>query len=120
MPSQGNNFIKNSYVPNLGDIVHLDWAPSIGSEMNGPHYGLVISANAYNIGTGLSILCPITTKNGKLSGFELPIKAGRVKGVAILSALRSVDYQVRNVQFECAADPKDVTEANRRIRMIFP
>ena len=120
MTNKGDNFLNNGYVPRFGDIVHLDWNPAVGSEMMGPHYGLVVSADDYNIGTGLCMVCPITSKTAKLSGFELPIQAGRVDGAVILSALRPVDFQVRNLQFECPADPRAATEANRRIRMIFP
>jgi len=40
--------------------------------------------------------------------------------VAVLSGLRSLDYQTRHVQFETKADPAITAEANRRIRMIFP
>jgi mRNA interferase MazF len=87
--------------------------------MTVPHYGLVASADAFNVGTGLCIVCPITSKVGTLSGFELPIKAGKVSGAVILSALRSLDYENRDVQFAAVADPKDASEANRRIRMMF-
>lgn len=120
MPRPGDNFARNGYVPAMGHVVHLDWAPALGHEMTGPHYGLVLSADAFNLGTGLCMLCPITSKVGKLSGFELPIAAGKVRGAAILSALRSVDYQTRDIQFAAAADQAYVAEANRRVRMIFP
>lgn len=100
--------------------MHLDWSPTIGREMTGPHYGLAISADLFNHGTGTVMVVPITSKGGKLSGFELPVRAGRVNGVAVLSGLRSLDYQSRDVQFEAKADATTVTEANRRIRMVFP
>ena len=120
MPRRGEDFARHGYVPSLGDIVHLDWAPAIGHEMRGPHYGLVVSDTQYNHGTGLVILCPITSKVGKLSHFEHLVEAGRVSGVAILSELRSLDYQTRSIQFEHSAPTSLVAEANRRIRMIFP
>jgi mRNA-degrading endonuclease toxin of MazEF toxin-antitoxin module len=88
--------------------------------MKGPHYALVVSATLFNQGTGLAVLCPITSKVGKLSAFEFAIVVGRVNGVAILSDLRSIDYQERSVQYENAVNPDVVGEANRRIRMIFP
>lgn len=120
MPRPGDNFARDGYVPQMGHVVHLDWAPAVGHEMTAPHYGLVVSADAFNVGTGLCIVCPITSKVGKLSGFELPIKAGKVNGAVILSALRSLDYESRDVQFAAVADPRDTSEANRRIRMMFP
>lgn len=120
MPKRGDNFQKASYVPGLGDVAHLNWSPQAGHEMAGPHYGLVLSADLFNQATGLAVVAPITSKGGKLSGFELPIKAGRVAGVVVLSGLRSLDYQTRDVQYECKADPAVVFEANRRVKMVFP
>jgi mRNA-degrading endonuclease toxin of MazEF toxin-antitoxin module len=120
MARRGDDFAGAGYVPELGDVVHLNWDPAIGHEMRGRHYGLVVSATAYNHGTGLVVVCPITSKVGKLSAFEFEVKAGRVNGVAILSALRSLDYQTRSVQYEAKLDQPGSAEANRRIRMIFP
>jgi mRNA interferase MazF len=68
----------------------------------------------------MAVIVPITSKGGKLSGFELPIQAGRVSGVAVLSGVRALDYQNRNVQFEAKASTAAIAEANRRIRMVFP
>jgi len=120
MAVRGDSFQQNGYVPLLGDVVHLDWSPTAGHEMRGPHYGLVVSADLFNHGTGMVMVVPITSKAGKLSGFELPVQASNVNGVAVLSGLRSLDYQTRHVQFETKADPAITAEANRRIRMIFP
>ncbi len=36
-------------------------------------------------------MIPITSKGGKISGAEVPVQAGRVPGVAIVSAMPSVD-----------------------------
>ena len=120
MPKRGDNFQKSGYVPGLGDVAHLNWSPQAVHEMAGPHYGLVLSADLFNQATGLAVIAPVTSKGGKLSGFELPIKAGRVSGVVVLSGLRSLDYQARDVQYECKADAALVSEANRRIKMAFP
>jgi mRNA-degrading endonuclease toxin of MazEF toxin-antitoxin module len=88
--------------------------------MAGRHYGLVLSADLHNQATGLVVVVPITSRGGKVSGFELPVQAGRVNGVAVLSALRSLDYQTRDIQHEDKVNAATVTEANRRVRMFFP
>jgi mRNA-degrading endonuclease toxin of MazEF toxin-antitoxin module len=118
MPKKGGDF-RQGYVPAQGHVVHLDWAPSIGSEMKGPHYGLVLSQTAYNIATGLAVIAPITSKAGKISSFEFPVKAGRVHGVAILSEFRTFDYQSRSIQFEAFIPEADIQEACRRVKMVF-
>jgi mRNA interferase MazF len=119
VPGRGDDFARG-YTPAPGDVVHVDWAPSLGREMRGPHYALVLSADLYNVATGLAVLCPITSKIGKLSDFEFPVRSGRVNGAAVLSELRSLDYQTRSVQYETKVPPAAIGEANRRVRMIFP
>ena len=47
-----------AYLPNRGDIVHLDFDPSSGREMKGPHFGLVVSGKLFNQ-HGLAMICPI-------------------------------------------------------------
>jgi len=120
VPKRGDSFQRGGYVPLLGDLVHLNWSPTVGREMDGPHYGLIVSADLFNQGTGVAVVVPITSKSGKVSGFELPVQGGRVNGVAVLSGLRALDYQNRDVQFEGKAGEAVALEANRRIRMIFP
>ncbi len=61
MPRRGDDF-AHGYTPALGDVVHLNWAPSEGREMKGPHYALVLSADLYNVGTELVVVCPVTSK----------------------------------------------------------
>jgi mRNA-degrading endonuclease toxin of MazEF toxin-antitoxin module len=81
---------------------------------------LVLSADVCDVATGLAVLCPIRSKIGKLSDFEFPVRTGPVNGAAILSELRSLDYQTRSVQYKTKVLPAAIGEANRRVRMIFP
>jgi mRNA-degrading endonuclease toxin of MazEF toxin-antitoxin module len=118
-PRRGADF-SQGYVPRCGDVVHLNWNPSLGHEQRGPHYGLVLSADQFNVATGMAVVSPITSKAGKLSGFEFPVRAGRVNGVAVLSELRTLDYQARSIQFESSVAAVEIAEANRRVRMVFP
>ena len=118
-PRAGASF-KQGYVPELADVVHLDWAPALGHEMTGSHYGLVLSATVFNHATGLVVVAPITSKRGKVGSFDLEVRAGRVSGVALISGLRSLDYTTRNIQFESRAPAAVVAEANRRIAMFLP
>lgn len=102
----------SAYVPRRGDFIHLDFTPQAGAEMAGPHYGLVLSAHAFNLGTGLCMVCPVTSKE-KLGGFDLAIPrdpARRVRGVVVSSELRTVDYQARGVAHAERA-PAPLTDA---------
>lgn len=58
-----------SYDPNQGDIVWLNFSPSIGNEMRGKHPALIVSSNAYNKMTNYVIVCPITSSGNKFAGY---------------------------------------------------
>lgn len=119
MPSRRDSFQSANYVPRKGDIVHLDWSPASGSEMLGPHYGLVVSEEMFNHASGMVYILPITSKVNKTGNLQLPISAGRVQGVALLSGLRSLDYQTRNIEFETTCNPVTVGEAARFLGLIL-
>lgn len=48
-----------AYVPNRGDIVYLNFDPSSGQQIQGPHFGLVLSGKVFNR-QGLALVCPIS------------------------------------------------------------
>jgi hypothetical protein len=76
----------NAMIPPNGII-----APSITITHQRPlslHYALALSADPYNVATGFAVVCLVTSKVGKLSDFEFPVRAGRVNGAAILSELQ--------------------------------
>jgi mRNA interferase MazF len=100
-----------AYTPKRGDFVHLDFSPQEGHEFAGPHYGLVISAGDYSVATGYAIVCPITSKTDKISGFQVTIPPGEYKitGVVLSSEIRTVDYMARRLTFEGKA-PKPLVD----------
>lgn len=118
-PKKQDDFSRG-YVPRFADIVHLNWAPSVGREMKGPHYGLVLSATDFNIATGLVIIIPITSKTGKLSSFEVAVESGTIRGCALIADVRSLDYQVRIVAFERVGPSASAIEANKRLKLLLP
>jgi mRNA-degrading endonuclease toxin of MazEF toxin-antitoxin module len=120
MPRRGDTFQSANYVPEFGDIVHVDWSPAVGHEMIDPHYGLVVSATLFNTATGMVVAVPITSKAGKVSSFELPVSAGRVNGVAVLSGVRALNCTTRAVAFEHASQRQTAIDANKRIALFLP
>lgn len=53
---------ENSYIPNRGDIIWLDFEPVKGIEIGKYRPALVLSDSVYNNVKGLLICCPISTK----------------------------------------------------------
>jgi mRNA interferase MazF len=96
-----------TYVPDRGDLVHLNFQPSAGREQTGPRYGLVLSPRSYNRAAGLCICCPITTQV-KGYPFEVEVGGQRVRGVVLCDHMRSVDWRERAMQFAEKASPNVV------------
>jgi len=109
-----------TYTPRRGDLVHLDFSPQVGHEMKGPHYGLVVSVEAYAIATGLAMVCPITSKTNKISGFQVPLRpGGRVQGVVLSSEVRTVDCLARRLTYEGTVPTELVDTVVHNLRQIM-
>jgi mRNA-degrading endonuclease toxin of MazEF toxin-antitoxin module len=99
---------KQSYHPARGDILHVNFAPSAGSEFTGPHYGLVISSLAFSKNTGLSIVLPLTTKyhpEKKLDNTQLMVQMPPVAGLneqgwVYICHIKTIDYRERGAAFK--------------------
>lgn len=106
-----------TYVPERGDLVHLNLSPSAGRELTGPHYALVLSSKVYNQGSGTAACVAITStiRGGRyevvLPAGHLPAKAGvgEVDSVVLSDALRQVDFRERSMALvgKC---PRDILE----------
>ncbi len=84
-------------IPDRGDVVWIDFDPSLGHEQAGRRPGLILSSQRYHQKVGLAIACPITSK-AKGYPFEVPIPEGfKVKGVILSDQLKSIDLAERNV-----------------------
>ncbi|HNX75262.1 MAG TPA: type II toxin-antitoxin system PemK/MazF family toxin [Candidatus Rifleibacterium sp.] len=84
-------------IPDRGDVVWIDFDPSLGHEQAGRRPGLLLSSQKYHQKTGLAIVCPITSK-AKGYPFEVPVPDGfKIKGVILSDQLKCIDLAERNV-----------------------
>lgn len=84
------------YCPSRGDIVWIDFLPTMGHEQSGKRPAIVLSPLAYNKTVGLMLCCPITSKE-KGYPFEVRIPEGfQISGVVLSDQLRSLDWKSRN------------------------
>ena len=107
-----------TYIPERGDLVHVNWYPSGGREMQDHHYGLVLSPMDFNKQTELAMICPTTSQVSDrdwsfavlLKKGILPPKDGQdVDSAILVDQTRSLDYRYRGAKKvgEC---PKDILE----------
>lgn len=85
-----------------GDIIHLNFTPSAGREMKGPHFGLVVSQSDLNF-TGAGQVCPITTGPQELareSGLTTSLMNTGLstQGIVLVAQARFTDFEARDAR----------------------
>ncbi|AIQ15875.1 potassium ABC transporter ATPase [Paenibacillus sp. FSL H7-0357] len=93
--------VTGGYVPDRGDLVWLQFNPQAGHEQAGKRPALVVSPASYNGKVGLSLLCPVTSKQ-KGYPFEVVIPQDLpIEGVILADQVKSLDWQSRQAVFIC-------------------
>lgn len=87
----------SNWVPNSGDIIWVDFNPTVGHEQAGKRPALVLSPSTYNARTSLLLACAMTTEV-KGYPFEVTMPDG---GVVLADQVKCIDWRYRN------AEPKD-------------
>lgn len=88
-----------TYIPDRGDMVWTKFDPQAGHEQAGSRPALVLSRKLFNEASGLALFCPIT---GRQKGypFEVPLPPNPdVYGVVLVDHLKSLDWEIRPVEF---------------------
>ena len=89
--------------PAPGDIVWLDFSPTLGTEQSGRRPALVLSDQAYNDASGRAFLAPITSR-ARGWPFEVALPPGaEVTGVVIVDQARMIDGRARHARIAGAA-----------------
>lgn len=94
--------------PKRGDIVRLDFDPSLGNEQRGTRPALVVSADAFNK-LGMALVCPITQGGNYARGMNWTVSLAstgiETQGVVLCSQTKIVDWKARKAEFiEAAPD----------------
>ena len=112
-----------AYVPNRGDIVHLDFDPSSGHEMKGPHFGLVLSGKIFNQ-QGLAMICPVSQGAAAAARTYGTVVSLTGAGIATQGAvhchqLKALDWRARHVRFKESVPAYIVDEVLARLEAIL-
>ena len=92
------------YVPDRGDIVHLQFDPASGQEMKGPHFGLVVSGKEFN-SHGLALICPVSqgaAASARTYGTIVTLMGSGTdtQGSVHCHQLKSLDWRVRKAKLK--------------------
>jgi mRNA interferase MazF len=108
----------NTYVPEAGDIVMLDFDPQVGREQAKRRPALVLTDQRYNRASRLAVVCPLTSKR-KPYPFALPITVGDVEGAVLVDQLKSLDWSSRRARFHSRAEPSLVGKVRQYIAVLL-
>ncbi len=90
-----------------GDIIKINFNPSLGHEQAGYRPALVVSNDVFNQKTKLAILCPITNTQNHFP-LHIPLdKRTKTTGVILCEHLKSVDLESREHK-KVEVIPKDI------------
>ena len=92
------------YAPERGDLIKLNFSPTVGHEQHGYRPAVILSAKNYNTLTRRAIVCPITSKIYRYP--FVTIIDGKVKGSILVDQVRTIDWVARRVKYvgECPAE----------------
>ena len=98
-----------SYIPDRGHVVWLDFSPQAGHEQAGKRPAIVVSPVKYNKTLGLALFCPITSQI-KGFPFEVLIPEGQsIRGAVLSDQVKNFDWKAREVKF-VEKMPAQITE----------
>lgn len=112
-----------SYIPEQGDIFHLAFDPSLGQEMKGPHFGLVVSSKLFNK-IGLAMICPISQGNASVArniGTIVTLMGTGIdtQGSVHCHQLKSMDWKISQAKFKEKVPTCIINEVLARIEAIL-
>ena len=111
--------MSESYCPDRGDIVWINFSPQVGHEQSGERPALTLSPESYNWKSGLAIFCPLTNRI-KGYPFEVLIPDGlKVRGVILSDQVRNLDWRVRHARFCCKTPPSVSSEVLSQISALL-
>ena len=107
-----------------GDIVHLQFEPASGTEMKGPHFGLVVSPAEFNARFRKAWICPISQGEADVArdaSFLVTLMGTGCKTVGSIHThqLKSLDYVARQARKVESVPGVVIDEVLDRLRAVL-
>jgi mRNA interferase MazF len=110
---------EKNYIPKKGDIVWIDFDPSVGKEIQKRRPGLVVSRYEFNRKTLFAVVCPITSTIRNIpTRYTLPEDLD-TQGQVVISQLKSLDFRIRNLTQIEHLPLQDMAKIDQIIEYIF-
>ncbi len=109
---------SRAYVPDVGDVVWLQFDPQAGHELAGHRPALVLSPALYNGKSGLMVCCPLSTKI-KGYPFEVLINVDGQESVVLSDQVKSLDWKIRRAAKKGSVSESIVLAVRARIKALL-
>ena len=106
------------YVPEVADIVWLEFDPQAGHEQKGHRPALVLSPAAYNGKTGLMVCCLLSTQI-KGYPFEVLTQVDGKDGVVLSDQVKSLDWRMRKAKKKGSVSEAVMRETRAKIKALL-
>ena len=104
-------------VPDMGDIVWLQFDPQAGHEQAGHRPALVLSPARYNDARGMMICCPMTSR---IKGYPFEVVVSRAPpSVVLADQVKSLDWRARRATRKGSVAPEILAEVQGKIRALL-
>lgn len=109
--------MTDRYVPDVGDVVWLQFNPQAGHEQAGHRPALVLSPKRYNGIRGMLIACPMTSR---VKGYAFEVVVSRDPDSAVLvDQVKSLDWRARQAVFKGRVESQVVEEVQGKLRALL-
>jgi mRNA interferase MazF len=109
----------DKYIPVKGDIVKLNFNPTIGREQAGFRPALIVTPKEFNQSTQLALVCPITSK---VKGFPLEVilPLGLItSGVVLIFQVKTIDWVERQAKYVESLPAETLEEAIAKLHAMI-
>lgn len=106
-----------AWVPDVGDIVWLQFDPQAGHEQAGHRPALVLTPSRYNEKRGMMICCPMTSR---IKGYVFEVVVRRDPPSAVLAdQIRSLDWRARGATRKGRVSAEVLGEVQTKIKILL-
>jgi mRNA interferase MazF len=107
--------MSGDYIPDVGDIVWINFTPQSGYEQAGHRPAVVLSPKSYNARLGLMVCVPVTTK---IKGYPFEVAIDD-KSVALSDQIKSVDWESRDCRYKGKTSTEAITEIKANVALLL-
>jgi mRNA interferase MazF len=107
----------SGFIPDVGDIVWLQFDPQAGHEQSGHRPALVLSPASYNKIRGMMICCPMSSR---IKGyvFEVVIST-HPPSVVLTDQLKSLDWRARNATHKGRIEAAALADVKAKVKALL-